>query len=248
MNASFRNDSPEPSTSADSAANFTRTHWSIIMLAADNSLEGTAALESLCAAYWRPVYAYLRRKGYSPADAKDLTQEFFFRLIRQRSFASADPRRGRFRSFLLGALSHFLADQWDRAQAAKRGGGNLVISLDAEAEKSYQTQVPATLATDQVFAQQWAWTLVNNALERLASAQAVDGKALQFELLKPYLTEEPHALAYQDLSAKLGASRNTIAKTIQRLRERFRLMVRQAALETVASPADLEDELRQLFA
>jgi RNA polymerase sigma factor (sigma-70 family) len=205
-------------------------------------------LESLCRTYWRPVYAFLRRKGYSPADAQDLTQEFFFRLIRQRSLASADPKRGRFRSFLLGALRHFLADEWDKARAAKRGGGQTLISWDAEAETTYLEKVPWGLSPDQVFAQQWAWTLVSTALERMSMDHAAEGKVHQFELLKPFLTEEPPAQGYDDLSAELGANRNTIAKTIQRLRQRFRLLVRQAALQTVSNPADLEDEVHQLFA
>ena len=248
MNSSDSREPIGPDAPTDSGANFTRTHWSVILMAAQNTAEGTTALESLCRTYWRPVYAFLRRKGYRPADSQDLTQEFFFRLIRQRSFASADPKRGRFRSFLLGALQHFLADEWDKARAAKRGGGQALISWDAEAESTYQEKVPRSLPPDQVFAQQWAWTLVNTALERMSADHAAEGKAHQFELLKRFLTEEPHAQSYDQLSAELGANRNTIAKNIQRLRQCFRLLVRQAALQTVSNPADLEDEVHQLFA
>ena len=233
----------EPSNDAD----FTRTHWSVVMLAAQDTPEGSEALSTLCRLYWRPVYVFIRRRGYTPPDAQDLTQEFFLRLIQQRSMASADPKRGRFRSFLLGILQHFLADEWDKARAAKRGGRLAWISLDDPVETTYLERMSADLPPEQVFARQWAWTLINAALERMTAEYAAEGKTHLFESLKPFLTDEPRAEGYETLSTELGLTRNTVAKTIQRLRERFRLLVRCAAAQTVTNPADLENELRQLF-
>lgn len=229
-------------------ADFVRTHWSVVRLAAHDTPEGTQALETLCRTYWRPVYAFVRHRGYAPQDAQDITQGLFLRLLTHQSFATADPRKGRFRSFLLGALQHFLADEWDKARAAKRGGGQPLMSLDELAESHYHEQASHDLSPDQVFAQQWAWTLIHISLEQMAAEYAADGHTQQFELLKPYLTEEPHAQGYDRLSLELGTNRNTIAKTMQRLRERLRLLIRHHAAQTVSSPAELDDELRQLFA
>lgn len=228
---------------------FTSTHWSMVLSAREGlSLTSQAALERLCRAYWPPIYAFLRRKGHAPPDAQDLAQEFFARLLRRETFADADPQRGRFRTFLLSALSCFLIDEHRRATRQKRGGGEQPISLDDEQAEELYLEVPGPgLSPDQMFDRRWRLALLQQALRRLESECAAAGKQRQFTSLKEFLTSPASVGAYDPIAAELGTSPRTIAVTIHRLRQRFRELVREEVAQTVTNPAEFDEELKLLF-
>lgn len=228
---------------------FATTHWSIVLQAGESdSPAARAALERLCSAYWYPLYAHVRRRGHDPSDAPDLTQEFFAVLLRRNSLARVGPEKGRFRTFLLTALDYFLNDHFDRQQAAKRGGGRLPIALDALAAEQRLALEPTTdESPDKAFDRRWAAALLEQAFARLAAEQAETGKAEVFARLKPLLAREIEPGEYDAIAAELGASPNTLAKTVQRLRLRARELLIEEASQTVAAPADAERELRDLF-
>jgi len=228
---------------------FATTHWSVVLLADHSSSPAASgALEKLCRSYWYPVYAFVRRRGSSPHDAQDLTQEFFSRLLKRNSFADADPAKGRFRSFLVGALKHFLADEWDKARAEKRGGHCETFSLDAlEPEARYALEPATDLTPERIFDRRWAMALLEQALWRLREEQAASGKVQHFELLKDFLTNEAGPGAYDGVAAQLETSVNSIAVAVHRLRQRYRDLVRSDVAHTVAGPDGIEEELRSLF-
>ena len=188
-----------PSSSRGSP--FVTTHWSLVLAAgAGSSPQAAAALEELCRAYWYPLYAYVRRRGYAAPDAQDLTQAFFARLLERRTFAGIEREGGRFRSFLLTALSRFLRDEWEKLHAEKRGGGRVVLSLDEQdADERYRLEPADDLSADKLFARRWALTVLEAALEKLRAECASDGKARQFELLAPFLTDDVPDGAYEGL-------------------------------------------------
>ena len=171
------------------AVSFDTTRWSVVTVAGDRlSPNATSALETLCRAYWYPLYAYVRRKGLAPADAQDVTQEFFCRLIGKNYLASVDRSRGSFRSFLLASVNHLLANEWDKARALKRGGGRQILSLDAEEAEGRYVQEPTALdSAEKVFDRRWALTLLDRALARLREEFVTDGKLPQFDALKGFL-------------------------------------------------------------
>lgn len=236
---------PEP----DGSPVFATTHWSVVLQAGEgDSPAGRAALERLCATYWYPLYAHIRRRGHGPQDAPDLTQEFFAVLLRRQSLARVGPEKGRFRTFLLTALDYFLNDQMDRAHTAKRGGGVVAIALDALAAEQRFAVEPVTNETpDKAFDRRWAAALLEQAFARLASEQSENGKAVLFGELKPMLAREVEPGEYDALAAKLGIPPNTLAKTVQRLRLRARELLIDEAAHTVAAKGDAERELRELF-
>ena len=244
-----------PSTTVDSTApldgsSFRTTHWSLILLAG-RSAESQAkdALECLCRAYWPPLYAYVRRQGYSPHDAQDLTQEFFARLLEKNYLQLADPERGRFRSFLLKSLKHFLVNEWVRGQAQKRGGGQKVFSIDDEsAERTYLQQATESLEPENLYDKRWAVTLLERAMERLGADYAAAGKKELFELLRPLLLTEGSGESYRSLTAPSGLSEGAVKVAVHRLRQRFRDAVRAEIGQTVATPAEVDEELRFLMA
>jgi RNA polymerase sigma-70 factor (ECF subfamily) len=206
------------------------------------------SLERLCRTYWYPLYAYVRRRGYSPEDAQDFTQECFARLLSNHSLDHANPNRGKFRSFLLGALNHCLADEWTRRRAQKRGGGILPISLDvAEAELHFQAEGPDDTAPDQAFDRHWATALLNQVLDRLDQEYRANGKAVLFEALKQTLVGGRDAPPYAALAAQLGLSEAALRIAMHRLRKRYRELIREEIAHTVTSPADVEGEIRYLF-
>lgn len=229
---------------------FATTHWSVVLQAGENhSPQGRAALERLCRTYWLPLYAFLRRQGQSEEDAQDLTQEFFAALLARGDFQTVDARKGKFRTFLLAALTHFLANQRDRARAAKRGGGQPVLSLDTITAEQWQGLEPATtLAPDQLFDQRWAITLLGEALTRLREEMVAAGKARQFDELKSFLTQEPAAGEYAAVAERLGSNAKSLAVTVHRLRLRYRELVRAEVAKTVSSPLEIEEEIRHLSA
>jgi RNA polymerase sigma factor (sigma-70 family) len=229
---------------------FATTHWSVVLLADHSSSSAASgALEKLCRSYWYPVYSFVRRRGSSPHDAQDLTQEFFSRLLKRNSFADADPAKGRFRSFLLGALKHFLADEWDKAQAEKRGGHCEIFSLDAlEPEARYALEPATDLTPERIFDRRWAATLLEHALRQLREEFTGAGKIRQFELLKPFLTNDAGPGGYDETAAQLETSPQTVAVSVHRLRQRYREAVRAEIAHTVTGPETIEEELRGLFA
>ena len=229
---------------------FRQTRWSLVRRAAGlDSPESREALESLCRAYWFPIYAFIRRQGKPPHDAQDLTQEFFVRLLSANSIARADPQLGKFRTFLLGALKHFLADVRRKAAATKRGGGLEIISFEqAAAEERYQFEPADDRTPDKIFDQRWTVVLLEAAAARLREEFRADGKARQFEVLKTFLTSEGDEAAYAKAGAELNRSPKTVAVAAHRLRRRFRHLVRSAIADTVTTPDEVEEEYRSLFA
>jgi RNA polymerase sigma-70 factor (ECF subfamily) len=231
-------------------AAFRTTHWSVV-LAAGNSFgpECQRALEKLCRTYWYPLYVYVRRRGYSAHDAQDLTQEFFAGVLRSDYLKRADPQRGKFRSFLLAGLQNFLANEWDRAQAVKRGGGHVFISLDEQSPEERYRHEPVTDASPQkLFERRWAMALLEQALEQLRLECVAAGKAPQFDSLKPFLSGETVDGDYAASAAKLGVKAESVAVAVHRLRQRYRQLVETEIAHTVATPAEAREEMRYLFA
>lgn len=228
---------------------FTHTQWSMVLRAGDaGSADSQQALERLCRTYWPPIYGYLRRKGFSAADAEDHTQEFFAALLRRGSIAAADATRGRFRTFLLSSLQNFLRDARDKATAAKRGGGHAVMALDcAEAERRYLEAPSGELNPEQLFDRRWAAALLEAAVARMAEEHAAARKLAIFTRLRPFLTEQPTSGDYESASVELGMKPNTIAATVRRLRLRCRELLREELGQTAAGPDDAEQEFRTLF-
>ena len=226
------------------AAQFTTTHWSVVRAAS----ESAPALETLCCTYWYPLYAYVRRRGYHPEEAEDLTQEFFARLLAGKDLAGVDRAKGKFRSFLLAALNHFLANEWDRATAAKRGGNQVLISLDDDnAEERYRREPADETTPEKLFERSWARTLLFEAMAGLRAEYAADGKAQQFEQIRCFLTEEAGAGSYEAVAAQLNTSTGAVAVAVHRMRQRYRELVRREIARTVTTPAELEDEIRHLL-
>ena len=228
---------------------FHQTRWSLVRRAGSlDSPESQEALEALCRAYWFPIYAFVRRQGHSPHDAQDLTQEFFARLLASNSIARADPRLGKFRTFLLGTLKHFLTDARRKATAWKRGGGVEIVSFQqAEAEERYQLEPVDERTPDKVFDQRWTIVLLEAAVERLRQEFQKAGKERQFEVLKTFLSSEGGEAAYAQAGAELKHSGKTVAVAVHRIRRRFRQLVRSAIAETVSTADEVEEEYRSLF-
>jgi len=233
----------------DTAGRFQTTHWSVVLLAGqEQSPLSAGALEKLCQAYWPPLYVFIRRRGYSPEDAQDLTQQFFALLLARHDFGGVAPYKGKFRTFLLTALTHFLANQYDRTQAAKRGGGKTPLSLEQlRAEQLDRFEPVSTLSPDKLFDQQWAQSLLSSALQRLREQIGIEGRSDQFDRLKPFLTEDPAEGQYAEVAAVLGMTRQSVAVAVHRLRQSYRACVRAQVAETVATPLEVDEELRYLL-
>jgi RNA polymerase sigma-70 factor (ECF subfamily) len=208
------------------------------------------ALEHLCRAYWYPLYAYVRRRGYPAADAQDLTQAFFARLVDKRDFGGADRTRARFRSYLLAALKNFLANEWDKERAQKRGGGRQnFTSLDADmAETRYAREASDAMSADRIYERNWALALLDEVLKKAREAYEAEGKGRLFEALKPTLTGDSDALPYAELGQRLGMNEGAVKVAVHRLRRRYRDLLRAEIEATVEDPAEVDDELRHLFA
>jgi RNA polymerase sigma-70 factor (ECF subfamily) len=229
---------------------FVTTHWSVVLAAGHGDATRTSdALAHLCKSYWYPLYAYVRRRGHSPPDAQDLTQEFFARLLAKQWLASADREKGRFRTFLLTAMSRFLANEWDRAGTQKRGGRAVQLPLDtAIAETRYEADSALALAPDRLYDRHWAMTLLDRTLTRLRTEQARAGKVREFGVLSGFLTAERGSIPYAEAAAQLGTSEATARQAVHRLRRRFREMFRQEITQTVAAPEEVDEEIRHLLA
>jgi RNA polymerase sigma factor (sigma-70 family) len=236
--------------SGDKAAAFATTHWSVVICAGQTASPlAQEAIEVLCRTYWYPLYAHVRRRGYDAQEAQDLTQEFFVRMLTNSYLAHADRARGRFRSYLLVALNHFLTDEWRHARAAKRGGGQPLISLDANtAESRYALEVASDLTPERLYERAWALTLLDQAMTKLKEECLAAGKDHQFEQLGSYLTNEATQSDCAAAGAQLGMTAGAVSVAIHRLRQRYRELVREEVTHVVASPAEVEDEIRWLFA
>ncbi len=228
------------------ANSFAPTRWTLVLEARGGSPAAQAALSELCGAYYQPVFRFLQREGRSEDTARELTQEFFARLLARDGFATADPARGRFRSFLLGALKHFLGDQHVRERAAKRGGGAMHEPLPEASDTSpgRELAAPEPASSEAWFDRQWALAIMDRALGTLAAEQAAAGKADQFERLKPWLVGA--AAAQADIAAQLGWSEGALKVAVHRLRRRFRELVRAEIAQTVPAFAEVDAELRYL--
>ena len=231
-------------------AAFAPTRWTLVAAAGRRSSPNSQqALATLCETYWYPLYAYVRRRGHSPEDAQDLTQAFFAKLIARQDLGAVDRAKGKFRSFLLASLKHFLANEWDKRQAQKRGGGHTFIALDAQsAETRYALEPAHDLTADKLFERRWALTLLDEALQQLRAQYAAAGKERLFELLKATLTGECSTIPYSAIAAQLGLTEGAVKVAVHRLRQRYRDQLRAEIAHTVAGPAEVEDEVRHLFA
>ncbi len=225
---------------------FAPTRWTLVLAARGESPEARAALGELCGAYYQPVFRFLRREGRGEDDARELAQEFFARLLASAGVAGADPARGRFRSFLLGALRHFLGDRRDRDNAGKRGGGVAHEPLPEPTDTSpgRELSVPPDAPADAWFDRQWALAIMDRALGTLAAEHRAAGKSAQFEMLKPWLVGA--AAAQADAAARLGWSEGALKVAVHRLRKRFRELVRSEIAQTVPAFSDVDAELRYL--
>ncbi len=228
------------------AREFHTTQWSVVVSARGDRSGARVALEKLCQAYWYPLYAFVRRQGLSGHDAQDLTQEFFARLLEKDWLAGVDRERGRFRSWLLAALKHFLANEWTRNRTQKRGGDAVLFSFDELDAESRLRHEPATDSPEQIYDRRWAMTLLEQVMARLRTEMAGAGKLGHFEALKFCLAGEKSG--YAEVGGRLGMSEGAVKVAVHRLRERYRALLRAEIAETVATEEDLDDELRALLA
>jgi DNA-directed RNA polymerase specialized sigma24 family protein len=237
-----------PGTLQEGGASFATTHWSVVARCALTDVpEAENALTKLCETYWPPIYSFIRRRGYAPADAQDLTQSFFAFFLRTKAYARTDRLHGKFRSFLLASVKNFLADNWDRDQAIRRGGGYQFIPLDTEKGEAFYDAASAPDSTAELlFELRWAKTLTTGALNSLREELQAEGKAKLFEQLKSFLTGGSDLPSYDDASARTGLPRATVKTHVHRLRQRYREIVRREIARTVSGPHEIDEELRYL--
>lgn len=228
---------------------FATTRWTVVLAAAGTpSPVAARALNELCAAYWFPLYAYIRRRGRSREDAEDLTQSFLATLASPRALEGLDAERGRFRAFLLAALKHFLANDHDRATAVKRGGGVAPLSLDWDAaEAAFQVADPAAEHPESAFDREWALSLLERVLQRLEHDETTRGEGTAFQVLRPFLTADAEPSAARVAEA-LGCEAGAVRVAVHRLRKKYRALLRDEIAHTLSDPARVDDELHALFA
>lgn len=228
---------------------FETTHWSVVVSAqGKNAVSSQEALETLCKTYWQPVYAFLRQNGYRSEDAKDMTQEFFTRFLEKGYVAKADRSRGRFRTFLLTALSSFIRDEWRHAQTLKMGGGKEFVSFDSvEAENRYLAATKTPITPELLFERGWAMTILETALGKLKGEFDAEGKSIQFEALKPYLTVTESRRPYADVARDLDMSEGAVKTSVHRLRARYGEHIRAVVAQTLSDDGKIEDELHYLM-
>ena len=249
-----RPDAQPDATPAGAQRQFATTRWTLVAAAGKTDApEARRALGELCRLYWYPLYAFVRRRGHDADEALDLTQGFFTRLIEKNDLADVDRSRGRFRSWLLASMKHYLANEWDRATAQKRGGGRAVYSIDidpGDAERRYRHEPAHSLTPERIFDRRWALTTLEQALEELKLACEREGKAKLFEALRPTLTADAwgDAAPYRDLADQLGMSEGAVKVAAHRMRRDYRDVLRRIISETVKAPEDVDDEIRDLFA
>ena len=243
-------ESDSPSACPSGARQFVTTQWSVVLSARDgDDTAAAAALETLCQHYWPPLYAYVRRQGHAPAEAQDLTQEFFARLLERKYLSRLEHQNGHFRSFLLTFLKNFLLEQRGRSQAQKRGGGKAVVSLDQLLEEDRRGwDRSGQLTPEQVYERRWAETVMQRALARLQEEYERAGQNSLFECLKDFQPRDPHGPSQQQIGEQLGLTEAAVKSAAQRLRQRHRELVRAEIAQTVSAPGEIDDEMRQLRA
>ena len=228
---------------------FVTTHWSVVQAAGNTALsQANEALEKLCRTYWYPLYAYVRRKGYSTDDAQDLTQEFFARLLARNYLSVADRNKGKFRSFLLGSLEHFLAREWTKAHAQKRGGGRSTVSLDElDAENRYLLEPSHELTAKRIFDHRWAMTVLDQAMAQLRAECVSNNKGDLLSKLECFLSGEKGDGSYAQIAAELNMGEGAIKMAVLRLRRRYGELIREEIAQTVSTPEEVGEELQFLF-
>ena len=232
------------------AAGFAPTRWTLVLAAAgkERSSQVADALAELCGVYWYPLYAYLRRRGYDAHAAEDLTQEFFAQLLANDALQGVAPSKGKFRSFLLAAVKHLAANQWDRSQAKKRGGGQAIVSLDTSAaENRFQLEPAHELTPERLFERQWALTVLEQTLARLRAEFTAAGKASLFDGLHANLTADRRSVPYAQLALALGMTEGAVKMEVHRMRRRYRQLLRNEISQTVADPDEIDEEIRYLL-
>jgi RNA polymerase sigma-70 factor (ECF subfamily) len=229
---------------------FATTRWSMVLAAADESSPRSAdALSELCKTYWYPIYAFVRRQGRAHETAQDMTQEFFARMLEKRYIDDVGPDKGRFRTFLLVCLKRFLANEWDKTQAQKRGGGKTPLSIDfVDAEGRYSLEPGHELTAQKVFERRWALTVLERTLAGVAAEFAQAGRGELFEALKVYLVGEVGAPAYAETAKRLGMSEGAVKVAVHRLREKYRAALRREIAATVTDESEVDQEIAELFA
>ncbi len=225
------------------------TQWSAILAIKDlSNPNAQKALANLCKKYWTPLYIYVRKKGYSLEDAQDLVQGFFADLIDKEYLKKVDKEKGKFRSFLLTAMNHYLINEWDKTRAQKRGGDKKLLSLDfEEAEVNYKNQPSDELSPDKIYERQWAINLLNRVFNNLKKEFDEDGKQNIFENIKNYLTYDDSDYSYMEIAQRVGMTEGAIKVTVHRARKRFGQLLRDEIVNTVSDPSEVEDEIRYLF-
>lgn len=226
---------------------FTTTHWSVVLEAQGESTVAQDALAKLCRTYWRPIYSFLRRQGVPPPEAEDITQGFFAQLLERRSFNAVRKERGRLRSFLLASVKYFLADEQRRAMAIKRGKGQRVIPLE-KFHADEPTELADPVTAEMVYERRWALTVLEQILSRLKDEYQAADNAILFDSLKQLLPDEPGSPSQAQIAAQLGMTENAVRQAFYRFRQRYQSLLREEIAHTVATPADIEDELRHLIA
>jgi len=230
-------------------AAFTTTHWSVVLEAQGESPAAQEALEKLCRIYWRPLYGFVRRQPVSPEDAQDLTQGFFALLLERRDLRSVRKEKGRLRSYLLTALKHFLADERRRAMAIKRGKGEGLIPLEQLHAEEWGGMEPTDqLTAERIYERRWASTVLERVLSRLEDNYRTRGTAALFDCFNQLLGDEPGAPSHADIAAQLGMTENAVSQAFHRFRQSYQSLLREEIAHTVATPGDIENELRHLIA
>jgi DNA-directed RNA polymerase specialized sigma24 family protein len=228
---------------------FTTTHWSVVLEAQSGSPAAQAALESLCRTYWRPIYTFVRREGIRPEEAKDLTQGFFALILERKDFHSVRQEKGRLRSFLLASLKHFMANERRDATAIKRGGGRTLIALDGIASDDFsEFDRSDMLSADLLYDRRWAFTVLDRVFARLREESQGAANAPLLERLNTLLSDEPDRPSQAEIAREFGMAENAVKQACHRLRQRYRQLLREEVAHTVATPAEIEDELRHLIA
>jgi RNA polymerase sigma factor (sigma-70 family) len=228
---------------------FATTHWSVVLEAQGESPAAHEALEKLCRIYWRPIYSFLRRQGISADDAQDLTQGFFALLLERRDLRSVRKEKGRLRSYLLTALKHFLTDEHRRAMAIKRGKGERLIPLEElRAEERGDVEPGDPLTAERIYERRWASTLLDRVLSRLEDQYRMRGKTALFDAFNQLLADEPDAPSQAEIAARFGMTENAVSQAFHRFRQSYQSVLREEIAHTVATPGDIENELRYLIA
>lgn len=233
----------------DTPAHFRTTQWSLVLMAPrSDSPQARQAMETLCRTYWPPIYWFVRRRGYTPDNARDLTQAFFTHLLEKESLGQVDPAKGKFRSFLLASVKNFLANEWDKANAQKRGGGKALFSIDDRSIETASVNEPVDDQTpEKSFQRRWAITVLSQVLQTLHDEYVASGRKDLFEQLKPVLTSGGTD-GYTQIAQRLGMSEAAVKTAAFRLRQQYGQLLREQIAQTVAEPAEIEEEIRDLFA